>query len=134
MIVNIKMKNSKYFCPKCGKEITEEYLMSGICPYCHFPLPSFPFQKEVLPQKNFQENSKENFNEKNTQNEIITENPDLLLGMLSFLVPILGLIMGLVYVTKNRQKDKKTARLCFGFGLLGFIINFWILSILKYLR
>ncbi len=25
----------KYSCPKCGKELTEENITAGLCPYCH---------------------------------------------------------------------------------------------------
>lgn len=97
-------------CDFCRMTIPEGAM---ICPYCQ--------EVAVVGRADIIERLLEKQPEMHPELEI-KENPNLILGVLSFFIPVVGLVMGLVYITRSKIKDKATARICFSAGLAGFII------------
>ena len=87
------------FCTKCGKEIENDY---AVCPYCGAN------QKDVENNTNNQVE----YNKK-TQTQVVCG------GIASFIFPIVGLILFLIWRT-NRPNDAKVVGIA---GLCGFVIN-----------
>ena len=57
------------------------------------------------------------------------KNPDGLLGMVSLFLPLIGFILGIVFIGKSSKGDKQTGKTCFSFALLGVIIG--VIYVLK---
>lgn len=57
------------------------------------------------------------------------KNPDSLLQVVSFLVPLIGFILGIVFVTKTSQVDKNTGKHCLFCSLAGLIAGGIIFAI-----
>ena len=55
-------------------------------------------------------------------------NPDLFLSIISFLIPIIGFIMGVFFIVKPSQADKNTGMRCLGWALAGSIFGSIILG------
>lgn len=128
----------EFNCPHCNTllAIDEKYReMEAKCPSCGNSLiPGKVVAKnqrleldkkreeKILPECETanSEKSYNHFTKSNTERNI-EENPDTLLGWLSFLIPVIGFIMALIYVTRAKARDKKTARICFKLGFTGCI-------------
>jgi len=41
-----------------------------------------------------------------------SKNPNALLGTVSFLLPVVGWILGIIFVTKDDTEDKRTGKIC----------------------
>lgn len=51
------------------------------------------------------------------------KNPDGLLGTVSLFLPLIGFILGIVFIGKPSEGDKQTGKNCLSFALLGAIIG-----------
>ena len=51
------------------------------------------------------------------------KNPDLLLSVVSFLVPMIGFVMGVFFIIKPSRMDKSTGMRCLGWALAGSIFG-----------
>lgn len=49
-------------------------------------------------------------------------NPNVLLGILSFVIPIVGFILGIVFIAKPTQVDKYTGKLCLGISAASVLL------------
>jgi hypothetical protein len=50
-----------------------------------------------------------------------SKNPDLLLSILSFLIPIFGLIAGVIFIARPEGINKRTGHRCLKYAIAGFI-------------
>lgn len=50
------------------------------------------------------------------------ENPNVLLGFISFLIPFVGLILGIVFVVKQFPSDKHTGTICLSWAIIGLVL------------
>lgn len=100
------VEDSWKVCPKCGELIRGS--VSGISPTASIsgrphsiPSPSSDF---AAPGK----------------------NPNILLGLLSFIIPISGLMLGAIFISKPRSDDKHTGKLCFGWAVAGIVMYIFL--------
>ena len=89
-------------CPRCGTVLRGAY--AGISPTATAPRQTY---SKPSPPTDFGSPSK---------------NPNVLLGLLSFIIPIVGLILGAIFVSKSRSDDKYTGKLCFGLAVAGIVL------------
>jgi len=103
-------------CVACGKhiKITTENTVT------YHPQPLDEAEKRELFQK--QEAAAAEWEDPYPQHEV-AKNPNGILGAISFLIPFVGLIIGIVFVMKNRAEDKRTGRICLIACLIGFVIG-----------
>ena len=100
------------FCSKCGKEIFDEAV---VCPNCGCMVKDFSQIK----------------NRDNTENQKINEYGEkqgLAIAALAcgFLIPIVGLILGIIGTVKYKTEKYKT--MCIGAIVLSVVV--WIISVL----
>ena len=58
------------------------------------------------------------------------DNPNFLLALISFFIPLIGFILGIVFVSKAKEHDKTTGSVCLIASVVGFIVGyFWLMSI-----
>jgi hypothetical protein len=53
----------------------------------------------------------------------VKKNPDLLLSIVSFLIPMIGFIMGVFFIIKPNRIDKNTGMRCLSWALAGSIFG-----------
>ena len=51
------------------------------------------------------------------------KNPNKFLGFLSFFIPLVGFIAGIVFISKPNQADKRTGMICLSWALVGLVIG-----------
>ena len=51
------------------------------------------------------------------------KNPNGILGTISFLVPLIGFIIGIVFVVKAGFEDKRTGKICLVASLVGLVVG-----------
>lgn len=58
-----------------------------------------------------------------SQEGVTKKNPNLFLSIVSFLIPIVGFIIGIFFIVKPSQTDKSTGMRCLGWALAGSIFG-----------
>ncbi len=56
-------------------------------------------------------------------------NPNVLLGLLSFFLPLIGFILGIVYLSKPSDNDKHTGKLCMGLAVASVVLAILMLIV-----
>jgi formate-dependent nitrite reductase membrane component NrfD len=51
------------------------------------------------------------------------KNPNGILGFLSFLLPIAGIIVGIIFLIKPEAHNKQTGRICLIWSIISIIIG-----------
>jgi hypothetical protein len=54
---------------------------------------------------------------------VTKKNPNLFLSIVSFLIPMIGFIIGVFFIVKPNQVDKSTGMRCLGWALAGSIFG-----------
>lgn len=62
--------------------------------------------------------------------ESVKKNPNGLLGLISFLIPLAGIIIGSIFISKPNKVDRDTGEHCFALAILGFIVGVILLYML----
>lgn len=83
--------------------------------------------EEVKPLKSEKEKAEGLKKKSETKND--KKNPDGLLAAVSFFLPLIGFILGIIFVTKPGQVDKNTGKRCLGWALGGFILGSIVIGI-----
>lgn len=111
------------FCSKCGNEIND---MAAICPNCGCPTEKYPQETNVATQS-VQSTSAPKIED--------GEKPTLARCALvfSFLMPIVGLILGIVGVIKYKTDDlKKKCIIAIPVSIVVWIISAVVFSVVGY--
>lgn len=58
-----------------------------------------------------------------SQEGVTKKNPNLFLSIVSFLIPMVGFIIGIFFIIKPNQADKSTGKRCLGWALAGSIFG-----------
>lgn len=58
------------------------------------------------------------------------ENPNVVLAIVSFLIPLVGVILGSVFVSKSRSLDKRTGNVCFLASIGGMLAGALIFGVI----
>jgi len=117
----------KSICPYCRKKlnIPDNYIgKEARCPNCSQPLLVGPegAKPKPLDPKDKGQGFTESISTERGATENGKKNPDALLAVVSFFVPLIGFILGIVFVIKPSQVDKNTAKRCLGWALTGSIV------------
>jgi len=95
---------SARFCPKCGIEVNID---ARFCHSCG---------------QSIHENM--GYDKKSSSGQMfyyIKKNPVPLLALMSLFLPILGAIVGVIYLTNPSPVHQRRGKLCLGFAVAGFI-------------
>ncbi len=105
-----------HYCSKCGIDVDDTW---NVCPNCGESLDEVDANLSSIDTTDRHTQSIQSLpgNVPSTSG-----NPNILLGALSFILPIIGLILGIVFVSRPRPVDKHTGKLCFGWAVGGIIL------------
>ena len=59
----------------------------------------------------------------------INRNPNGLLGLVSFIIPLAGIIVAAIFLTRDNQHDRETGKLCLTCAVLAIFIGFGVLMV-----
>lgn len=86
-------------CVSCGRAISWD---ANVCPYCGHDFRAAP---SYAPR------------------ESISDGMKILLYILSFLIPIIGIIVGIIYYTKPEQELKDFGKMCIILAVVGILLS-----------
>lgn len=95
------------FCNNCGAQVDEN---TKICGNCGHVLHATGFNETSF-------NNNEGFGSTRFNN--VTDQPNIILNIIAFLIPIVGLVMYIIYHTKYPIKASSIAK----WALIGFILG-----------
>jgi transcription elongation factor Elf1 len=99
-----KKRPEKFNCPKCGAQNKSTNIM---CPYCEYKF------KE---QDYFNIATDDNINVENSKNN----NSNTALYIIALLLPVVGVILGIVYIAKDKEELGKSLII---FSIIVFIVG-----------
>lgn len=113
-------------CPHCRRkfDVLDKYkYKQAKCPNCAntFLIGTEDNKPRTLETKDVTKGIKESVGKSTEATINDRKNPDSLLQVVSFLVPLVGFILGIVFVTKPSQVDKNTGKHCLFCSLAGLI-------------
>ena len=98
-----------YSCPECGKQVSSQ---ANKCPHCGYPMQSV---EEMQNDKIYTNQPVENSQ----------DIPSIGLNILSFLIPIVGLILFCVNISAKPKKAKSIGI----WALIGFVLGLIVVSL-----
>lgn len=102
------------FCSKCGKQIPDD---STFCPFCGNAVaqaaPSTPEPRRAAPQQTAPEAQ-------------VSIGLHILIIVATVLIPLVGLIMGVIYIRSDSPAKKKAGKVWLTVGIIAFFVNMLI--------
>lgn len=100
-------------CPKCGKEKVSNVLEE--CPQCGFKIEGYiePIKNTNPPAKDSNSENKENIKHQSYGFQYV----------FSFLIPLIGFILGAILLSKDNEKEKSVGKACIVLGVISTIIS-----------